>query len=276
MIRIVTDSLSDIPANFVERYQITVIPAEVIFGTQSFRDGIDLSNAEFYQRLATSKELPHTSQPSVGAFEEAYRRLAPTCDGIISIHLPAKVSGTVRSAQMAAMSFPHTKIEIIDSGQASMALGWLVIACAQLAQEGGSMQDILSLIEDMRPRLRLVAMLDTLEYIRRGGRIGRAQAMLGAILSVKPIVELRDGEVLPVENVRTKTKAVSRLVEIVLAQGPLERVAVAHANAIELAEELRQRLSPHVPGGDIPIAEAGPALGTHAGPGAIGVTFVVK
>ncbi|MSP12671.1 MAG: DegV family protein [Chloroflexi bacterium] len=276
MIRIVTDSLSDIPANFVEQYQITVIPAEVIFGLKSYRDGIDLSNAEFYERLSSSKELPHTSQPPVGAFEEAYRQLAPTCDGIVSIHLPAKISGTVRSAQTAAISFPNTRIEIIDSGQASMALGWLVIACAQLAQEGGSMQNILALIEDMRPRLHLVAMLDTLEYIRRGGRIGRAQALLGALLSVKPIVELRDGEVLPMENVRTKAKAINRMIEIVTAYGQLERVAVVHANAIAQAEELQQRLSPYVPGGYVPITEAGPALGTHAGPGAIGITFVVK
>ncbi len=273
-VRIVTDSVSDIPSAMREALGIAMVPAVVIIDGVSYRDRVELSSAEFYRRLAESRELPTTSQPPVGEFEKVYRQLARETDEIISIHIPAALSGTIRSAQAAAAMIEDARVTIVDSTQISMALGWLVILAARAAREGRSRDEILALVEETIPRLRLVAVLDTLEYARRGGRIGRAAAMMGTMLRVKPLIGVRDSEVVPLENVRTMRRAIARLLEMVSAWAPFQEAAVIHAAAPELAEEVRQRLGRFHPLEAVPVVEAGPVLGTHAGPGAVGIACV--
>lgn len=274
-VKVVTDSASDIPATIARELGITVVPCNVHFGEKTYRDGVDLTSEEFFMELARSPTLPTTSQPAVGVFEETYRRLAKETDQIVSIHLPAKLSATLSSAHLAARSFPDLEIAIIDSTQVCMAQGWLAIIAARAARRGMGLADIVALVEDTIPRLRLIALLDTLEYLQRGGRIGKASALLGTLLNVKPLLQVLDGEALPLGNVRTRRKALQRLVEIVGDLGPLEEVAVMHANAPAIARRLVEMLSPIHPPDRILIGQVGAILGTHAGPGAVGVACVV-
>ncbi len=275
-VHIVTDSLADIPPEICEELAIEVVPAVVVIGDETYRDGVDLTDAEFYDLLVESDELPTTSQPPVGDFEAVYERLAQETDAIISIHIPETVSGTLSAAQAAAATIEGADVSVIDATQISMAEGWLTIKAARAAQAGASRDEILALIEQMIPRLRLLAVLDTLEYARRGGRIGRAEAMMGAVLRVKPIIAFRDSEVVPLENVRTMGRALDRLIEMTRELGPLEELAIIHAVAPEPAAEVRDRLGELHPVDRIIVTEAGPVLGAHAGPGAVGISCVLE
>jgi len=274
-VKIVTDSASDIPLAIARDLGITVVPCNVHFGERTYRDGVDLTSEEFFTKMASSPTLPTTSQPAVGVFEEAYRRLARETDQIISINLPAKLSATLNSARLAAQSLPELEIVIVDSTQVCMAQGWLAIIAAQAARQGRGLAEIVALIEDTIPRLRLIALLDTLEYLQKGGRIGKVTALMGTLLNVKPLLQVLDGEALPLENVRTRQKALRRLVEIVGDLGPLEEVAVMHANAPVTAQQLVEMLAPIHPPERILVGQVGAILGTHAGPGAVGVACVV-
>ena len=272
----VTDSASDIPPAVARDLDITVVPCNVHFGERTYRDGIDLTSEEFFVKLVSSPVMPTTSQPSVGVFQETYRRLAKETNQIISINLPAKLSATLNSARLAAQSLPEVEIAIVDSTQVCMAQGWLVIIAARAARQGMGLADIVALVEDTIPRLRLIAFLDTLEYLQKGGRIGKASALLGTLLKVKPLIQVLNGEALPMGNVRTKQKALQRLVEIVGDLGPLEEVAVMHANAPATAQQLVEMLAPIYPPDRILVGQVGAILGTHAGPGAVGVACVVR
>ncbi len=275
-VRVVTDSASDIPPAMARELEITVVPCNVHFGQRTYRDGVDLNSDEFFAELARSPILPTTSQPSVGTFEETYRRLAEETDQIISIHLPEKLSVTLNSARLAAQALSEIEIAIVDSGQVSMSQGWLAIIAARAARQGKSLADIVALVRDAIPRLRLVAMLDTLEYIRRGGRIGRVAAMLGTLLKVKPLVQVLHGEALPLENARTRRGALRRLAEIAADMAPFEELAVMHAHAPALAQELAGMLAHLHPPERILIGQVGAILGTHVGPGAVGICCVLK
>lgn len=275
-VKVVTDSASDIPPAIARDLGITVVPCNVHFGERTYRDGVDLTSEEFFAKLASSPVMPTTSQPSVGLFEETYRRLAEETNQIISINLPAKLSATLNSARLAAQSLPEVEIAIVDSTQVCMAQGWLAIIAAQAARRGMGLAEIVALVEDTIPRLRLIAFLDTLEYLRKGGRIGQASALLGTLLKVKPLIQVLDGEALPLENVRTRQKALRRLVEIVGDLGPLEEVAVMHASAPATAQQLVEMLAPIYPSDRILIGQVGAILGTHAGPGAVGVACVLE
>lgn len=274
-VRVVTDSLANIPSEMVEELGITVVPTNVHFGQEVYRDGIDLTSEEFYARLAKSPTLPTTSQPSVGAFEEIYRQLGRETNQIISIHIPAAASGTFNSAYTATQALPGLEIAVVDSNNITMALGWLVVKAARAAQQGKDLSEIVALAEETIPRLRLLAALDTLEYAYRGGRIGKCKALMGGLLRVKPIVQFLQGELLPVENVRTRRKSLRRLVELAAEMAPFEEIAVPHTNAPEVAQEVREMLSPFHPVDRIPITEGGPVLGAHAGPGAVGIACVL-
>jgi DegV family protein with EDD domain len=274
-VRIVTDSISDIPPDICRELEIEVVPAVVVIGGKTYRDKVDVSDAEFYRRLVGSDELPTTSQPPVGDFEMVYRRLARETDQIISIHIPDTVSGTLDAARAAAAVIDNAEITVVDSTQIAMAEGWLTILAARAARAGRALEEILDLIERTIPRLRLWAVLDTLEYARRGGRIGRAAAMMGALLRVKPLVAFQNSELVPLENARTMRRAVDRLIQIAGDRLPLEEVAVIHAAAPELAAQVRERLGALHPIERILITEAGPVVGTHAGPGAVGIACVV-
>ncbi len=275
-VKVVTDSASDIPVTIARDLGITVVPDNVHFGQRTYRDGVDLTREEFFIELAKSPVLPTTSQPAVGVFEEVYRQLGREARQIVSIHLPAKLSAVLNSAHLAAQSLPDLEIVLIDSTQVSMGMGWLVIIAARAARQGKNLAEILALVKDTIPRLRLIAMLDTLEYVQKGGRIGKGAALLGTLLSMKPIVQLLDSELLPVENVRTRRRALQRLAEIVTEMAPLEEAAVVHANAPALAHELAEMLAPIHPFDRILIGQVGAILGTHTGPGAVGVACVMR
>jgi DegV family protein with EDD domain len=273
-VAVVVDSTADIPEATRTELGIATVPLSINFGSASYRDGIDMTTDEFYQRLVQDDTHPSTSQPSPGAFAEVYEELAREHDGIISIHLGGKLSGTVRSAEQAKELVPNVPINIIDSGSVSMGFGFLGIEAAQMAREGQSLEEISAQLEAMLPKIRLWAVLDTLKYLERGGRIGRTRAFLGTLLSVKPIIQIKDSEVLPTEQVRTHKKAISRMVELASAEGPYRRLAVLHSTSQGFAEELADRLGTIHPHSEIVVAQLTGVIGVHGGPGVVGVTGI--
>ena len=272
-VRVVTDSACDLPEELAEQLGVVIVPLTIRFGSEELVDRKELSTAEFWRRLESSPVLPETAAPSAGAFEAAFRGLvAEGADGIVCINLSSKLSATMQSAQVAATSLADTcPVVVIDSKTASMGVGNLVVSAAELAAGGASLDEIVRDVTSRRDRTRLFGSLDTLEYLRKGGRIGAAQALLGSVLSIKPVVEVRDGVVAEAGKVRTRSKALRTLAEQVAKQ-PVERLAVLQGNAPDL-EELLALLEPHVPRDQIIVGVVGPVIGTHAGPRVIGVTF---
>ena len=273
-VKIVTDSLADIPKPIADKLEITQVPCIVRFGDQEFRDRVDLYPTEFYRKLVASPTLPMTSQPAAGEFEAVYRKLGETTDQIVSIHVIGTLSGTLNAARLGAQNVPHLHIEHIDSKQVTMGMGWLVILAARAAQAGASPDEIRKLVEDTIPRVHVLAMLDTLEYAQRGGRLGKGAALVGTLLHVKPLLSAVNGEILPVENVRTQKRAIERLIEIVLASGPIQELSVIHADAPILASKVQKLLAATFPEEQIVMGETGPVLGTHVGPGGVGIAWV--
>jgi DegV family protein with EDD domain len=218
--------------------------------------------------------MPSTSQPAIGVFEEIYQRLAKTTDEILAIHTIASLSGIFNASRLAAENIKTAKIELIDSGQVTMSLGWIVILAARAAKAGHSRAEIKAIVEDVKKRVHVIAMLDTLEYAQRGGRLGKGRALVGTLLNVKPLLSVIDGEIMPVEKVRTQRRALERLVEIVLASGPIQELSVVHADAPHHAATLQEMLADTFPKEQIVMSETGPVLGAHVGPGAVGIAWV--
>jgi DegV family protein with EDD domain len=277
-VRIVSDSTADIPPDQARAAGITIVPLTVFFGDEAYLDGIDLDYAAFYRKLQISKELPSTSQPSPGAFQEVYIRLIKEgADAILSIHLSAKLSGTYQSACIARDTLPETvkkiPIEIVDTQSISVGMSRAIMRAAQEAREGLSLPEIKAHVLDELARTRILAVLDTLEYVRRGGRIGGARAFLGNVLSVKPIISLKDGEVIPVEQPRTRSKAYARVAQLLKEMGKVEHVSIAESNE-EAGQQLAEVIKT-VYTGDLPIYHLGAALGTHTGPGTAGIGAVI-
>jgi len=273
--KVVTDSTSDLPAEVVRELGITVVPALIQFGDKVYRDGIDLSTDEFYRRLQSSSVMPKTSAPSPGTFKEVYSRLAQEADAIVSIHVSAKMSATYDAARVGSADL-KCPISIIDSQTASMACGLLVILAASAAREGASFSDIDALVRAAVPRTVTFGVFGTLEYLYRGGRIGRAQAFLGSILKLNPILAIRAGEILPIARVRTRPKAIERLCEIIRDSGIPQEMSVMSTTEPEEAEALAQRLAPIFPPERMYRASIGPAVGTYVGPRAVGVSVIWK
>jgi DegV family protein with EDD domain len=274
MVGVVTESTADIPDDMVAELGIVVVPSYVVFGSESYRDGVELTKQEFFEKLATTHIIPTTATPPPAVYEDAYRQLAEVTDQIVSIHLAANLSGLYGAASLAAGNVPELEIAVLDSEQVSMGYGWLVVAAAEAAREGKSLEQIVALVEDMKRRAWLLAVLDTLEYIYRGGRVSWVQALIGTLMQVKPIVEVRRGEVKPLERARTRARSIDRLLDRVLALGPLERAIVLHANTPELAERVADRLQPLAPGWPRLIGQAGVTVASHAGPGAVGIACI--
>jgi DegV family protein with EDD domain len=278
-VRLVTDSTADIPQDQAQAAGITIVPLTVFFGDAAYLDGVELDNASFYSKLQASKELPRTSQPPPAAFQEAYIRLINEgADAILSVHLSSKLSGTYQSACSAWDTLPDDvkkiPIEIIDSQNISIAMSRSIMRAAQEAREGLSLLEIKTLILDELARTRILCVLDTLEYVKRGGRIGGARAFLGNMLSVKPIISLKDGEVIPVEQPRTRNKAYARIAELVQEMGKIEHVSIAESSE-GFAQQLAQVIKT-VYAGDLPIYKLGAVLGTHTGPGTAAIAVVVE
>lgn len=272
-VKIVTDSTADLPPETASELGVSVVPLTVIFGEESFLEGIDMSTELFYERLVDSKVLPKTSAPSVGQFIEAYEGALKEADEIVSIHLSSKLSATHSNAVQAANQLADTgaKVEVMDSGLVSLGLGLVVQAAARAAQQGGSLEEVKKLVEDMIPRVHIIVAVNTLEYLRRGGRIGRARAFLGSMLAVKPLLSIRDGEVAPEERVRTKKAAHQRLFQIATSYPNIVEFAIAYSTNASDAEELRAKLAEAEPRAKISVSKVGPVIGVHAGPGVLGI-----
>ena len=275
MVRIVTDSTADLTQEQQQAAGITVVPLNVHFGDQVFRDHVDLTADEFFRRLKASAQLPRTSQPAVGVFEEAYRTLRQNGDEVVSVHLSSKVSGTYNSALMAAKGVDEKAIEVVDSLSTSMALGFMALEGAKLARAGKDRATIAERLRALVPKARVICVVDTLTYLERGGRIGKARALLGSLLNVKPILQLKDGEVVPVGRARGRPQALNKLVELLERDGHVSQLAIMHGAAQADAEQLRERVAASYPGLDILLTEIGAVLGTHTGPGVIGFTYLV-
>ena len=274
-VAVVVDSTADIPKHLREELNISVVPLTILFGKEAFLDGVELSNDQFYSRLVEGNIHPTTSQPSPGAFVEVYENLAQDHEGIISIHLSGHLSGTVRSAQQAIEMGPNVPIRVIDSGSVSMGIGFLGIEAARMAQAGKSLDEIATHIESLTPKIRLWAVLDTLKYLERGGRIGRTRAFLGTLLNVKPMIQIR-GEVLPSEQVRTHKKAIARMVDLASAEAPYRQLAVLYSTGEHYAEELANQLAAIHPRDQIIVSQLTGVIGVHGGPGVVGVTGIKK
>ncbi len=274
-VAVVVDSTADIPAALRDEYNITVVPLTVLFGNETFLDGVEMTGDQFYKRLVEGSVHPKTSQPAPGQFVEAFERLARDHDGIVSIHLSGKLSGTVQSARQAAELVPHVPIRVIDSGSVSMGFGYLAIEAACMAQNGQNLEQIADEIEAMAQRAYVWAALDTLKYLERGGRIGGARAFLGTLLSVKPIIQIK-GEVLPSEQVRTHKKAMTRLVDLANAQAPYSHMAVMYTTSRQYADEIVEQLGSLAPRDQIVVAQLTPVLGVYGGPDLVGIAGIKK
>ncbi len=275
VVKVVIDSSSDLPADIARDLDITVVPLSIHFGDKTYLDGEDLTPDTFYTMLASERTHPRTAQPSVGRFEETYRALAAQGHEIVVLTLPARLSGTYNSAMLAAQSVPEAVVRVIDSGMLSMAHGAMAMEAARLGREGSDVDAIEAAVMAMRPRLDLFIMVDTLTYLQRGGRIGRAGAFAGAMLSVKPLLTLRDGEVVPLQRVRTRGRALQEMAEMVRKNAPLADVYVMHAGAPELGAEFARLVEP-VLGRVPPVLPLGPVMGVHVGPGSIGAVTLAK
>jgi DegV family protein with EDD domain len=275
VVRIVTDSTADLTQEQQQAAGIEVVPLNVHFGDQVFRDHVDLTADEFFRRLKASAQLPRTSQPSVGVFEAAYRTLRENGDEIVSVHLSSKVSGTCNSALMAAKAVDEPAIEVVDSLSTSMALGFMALEGARLARAGRDRATIAERLRALVPKARVICVVDTLTYLERGGRIGKARALLGSLLNVKPILQLKDGEVVPIGRARGRPQALNKLVELLERDGHVSQLAIMHGAAQADAEQLRERVAASYPGLDILLTEIGAVLGTHTGPGVIGFTYLL-
>lgn len=273
-VRIVTDSTADIPAELRERLDIAMVPLKVLFGQEVLRDAVDIGPEQFYTRLTESNDMPTTSQPSPVDFQELYQKLAEEGDGpIISIHLSSKMSGTYQSAVLAkSMIEGDTDIEVVDSRSASYGNGLLVVAAAEAAKQGKSKEEILELIAKLRKTQRLYFLVDTLEYLQKGGRIGKAAALFGSLLNIKPILSVApEGDVYSVDKVRGQKKAMNRIVDLLkqdLGGKPIHLI-LAYTTVREPVEELRALIAQHFTLESVHYTHIGPVIGTHVGPGTV-------
>jgi DegV family protein with EDD domain len=274
-IRVVTDSSCDLPQSLVDALRIEIVPLTIRFGDEELVDRDELDTDEFWHRLEHVKALPETAAPSAGAFEAKFRELlARGATGIVCINLSSHLSATMQAAQVAAAAVARDiPVQVIDSQSASMGLGNLCLTAARRAADGDSLESIVNEVVNRRDRTKLFATLDTLEFLKRGGRVGNARALLGTVLSIKPVIEVREGVVEEAGKVRTRSKAL-RLLAAKASEEKIEHLAVLHGNAPDL-DELLELLEPVFPRDDIITGVVGPVIGTHAGPRVIGVTFQV-
>jgi DegV family protein with EDD domain len=276
-VAIVTDSTTNLPQEIAEQNGIQSAPANIIWSGEEFRDGIDITPNEFYTRLENSKEIPTTTQAAPAAFKAIFDQLLEQGHEILTATISSKLSGMYSSAIQAQNMLPKAKIEVIDSLTGSMALGWPLIKVAQLAKEDNALETCKTYLEKALENVGILLMVDTLEFLHRGGRIGGAQRFLGTALNFKPILEVTGGVFEGLERVRTRVKALNRLVDLLIerinGREPVY-IGVLHAKAPEIAEELLARVNEKINVAQSIITDLGPAVGVHLGPGAVGVTFM--
>lgn len=275
-IRIVTDSTCDLPGEIVSQYSITVIPLTINVGDKSFVDGVDLTRTEFYAQLPNFNPHPKTAAPGSEIFVRAFERLADEgAQAILSIHISETLSATINSARIAAMQFKRIPVTVLDSGQLSLGLGFIIERAAQLAESGKEAQEIISDLNNLMKRVYVFASLQTLEYLRRSGRMNFALARFGELLQLKPLLHMNMGKA-TAHRTRTQKRATARLLEWLAEYAPYEKLAILHAGVQEEAEALYQQARPYFPQGTVLIEQITPVLGAHLGIGALGLACVAK
>lgn len=273
---VVTDSSADLPPALRAKHGISVVPLTVTFGAEEFADGVDLSPQEFWQRVARGGDLPRTTQPGPADFARVYQRLYADGMGILSVHLSGEMSGTVQSARLAAGDFPAGAIRVVDSRSASMGVGFLALAAARMAEEGVALEEAEAAVRALAGKLEIFFTVDSLEWLRRNGRIGRAKAFLGTLLNVKPVLTIEDGVVSPVEQVRSRERSLHRLVELAreAAAGRTVDVAVVHGDCPEDGERVMAELVASVDARERVVVWLGSTIGAHTGPGTLGIVML--
>jgi len=267
---IVTDSTADLPDEWRDRYGIEVVPLKVLFGKETFRDRVDMTDEQFFQRLGASTTLPTTSAPSPGEFADVYRKLARDYEGCISIHIGAQLSATAEAARVGASSVDGFAVRVVDSETVSMPVAFL----CRVAAESATLGEAEAAVKQRVPKARVLALLDTLRYLEMGGRLNRAQAMIGTMLDLKPLLLVADREIKPVDRVRTRSRAMGRMVDFFKNEGPVEHVAVMHAQAPEDAARIAAELREESPSREVTVGQIGCVLGTHTGPKALGIVYI--
>lgn len=280
-IAVVTDSTAYLPPDVLERLGISVIPLNVVWGDEVLKDGVDIEPTAFYERLQSDKVLPGTSQPSAGEFVDFFRQVAEQArtDTVVGFFISSGLSGTVASAEAAKGLLPDLHVEVVDSLFTSMGQGFQAMAAAEAAQAGTSLEEVLEAARQVRYRMQLLLTVDTLEFLHRGGRIGGARRLLGTALKIKPLLELEGGKIESLEQVRTKRKALARMLEVGQERrggATVVRAAVLHANVLELGLELKEKVQALLEPGEIYVTEVSPVIGTHTGPGTLGVVFYTQ
>ena len=275
-IAVVTDSTSDLPPDLAATYGIRVVPLNVRFGVDEYQDGVTMEAEEFYQRLESSDELPTTSAPSPTLFADTYRELAADHEAIISLHVSSKLSATHTAATQAQEELGEDgpRIEVVDTLQASMALGWVAVGVAQAINSGANLEEAVKEAHSLSARAKFIGLVETLEYLHKGGRIGNAQKLLGSLLRIKPMLELKDGIAHPLERARSKSKGIARIKQLVEEAAPLSHLCIFYTTEREIAESIAGSLA-HTVTDDAPIvARQGPVVGTYLGPGTLGACYV--
>ncbi len=272
-VRIVTDSAGDLPRETAEQLDITVVPVTVFFGEEAYLDGVEMDAETFFQRLPNSPQLPRTSQPSVAQFVDVYTKLVDEGHDILSVHVSGKLSGTLNSARLAREEFGKGNIEVLDAEGASLGVGLIALEAARKAQAGGSLDEVTAAAQDAVRSMRVFFVLDTLEYLVKGGRISKTQGLVGGLLNVKPILHITDGEVHPFQRVRSRAKALQRIRELVHEGGPYAEIGVLYATDPDEAAALASDVADLAPGMPVVVGRIGPGIGAHAGPGAVGVAL---
>jgi DegV family protein with EDD domain len=275
MTRIVVDSTLDLPTETMKELGIEMVPLMVHFGDQAFRDKIDLDSEEFFDRLENVTQLPTTSQPSPAAFIEVYSRI-PEDEPIVSIHIAHQLSGTIESARLAVQEMPGRDIRIVDSGNTTWAAGLLALEACEAIKAGEDVNAVVARVEELVPRLRLLAVLDTLKYVIMGGRVSRVQGALGGLLRVKPIMLVAQGEIHRQAPARTWGQAQQKVLEDIAEHGGAERLAVIHARAPQAAATMKTTLEEGLGATGVLDGTIGPVIGTHSGPGAVGVAYIAR
>ncbi len=275
-VAIVTDSTAFIPRDLVDQYQIHVVPNLVNWGTQSYRDGVDIQPSEFFERMKTDPVHPTTSAASAGECHAGYSKAAEAAEAVVGVHISTKLSATYQSAVAAREMMPDRRVAVIDSKSTAMALGFVVLAAARAAAEGAAFEQVVEVANASIPLVGVMFTVETLEYLRRGGRIGGAAAFLGKLMDAKPILDLRDGRIEPMERVRSKKKALARIVDVIEerthGKNPV-RLATIEAAATEEARQLLEGAGQRLGAAEAILAEASPTVGVHTGPGTIGLAW---
>jgi DegV family protein with EDD domain len=278
-IGILTDSTADLPQALIKEYGIEVVPLQVSIDDQQYTDGVDLTPDEFFEKIRRGEHRVSTSQPAPGVFIECYHRMLERFDTVLAIHMTGKLSGTVRAAELAGEMFPDGKIRVIDSKSTSMGLGGLVLEAARAVQRGMNMEQIIAMVQRLRERVHFLVTLDTLEFVRRGGRVSRLQSLFSSVLKIKVLLKLIHGDVEAVAKVRTRRESIAMLFEKFkeqLAEETRAVISIMHTAAEEEALKLKSLIQETFQNAEIIVNQAGPTLGIHVGPGALALIMAPK